>query len=92
MDISAVQVLDDEKLERKHGVTHREVVQLVANGPRFFFAEKGRHPNEDIYSAWGQTDSGRYLIIFFIYKLDRRALVVSARDMDTKERKRYGKK
>jgi uncharacterized DUF497 family protein len=33
-----------------------------------------------------------HLVVFFIYKLSRVALVLSARDMDDKERKRYGRK
>lgn len=37
----------------------------------------------------GQTDAGRYLIVFFIYKSPGSALVLSARDMDSKERRRY---
>ncbi len=44
---------------------------------------------EDVYSAQGRTDAGRYLIVFFIYKPDHLALIVSARDMDAKERRRY---
>jgi len=30
----------------------------------------------------GQTDSGRYLSMFFIHKPGKLALVISARDMD----------
>jgi uncharacterized DUF497 family protein len=39
----------------------------------------------------GQAKSGRYLVVFFIYKKDGRALILSARDMTTAERRRYGK-
>ena len=53
---------------------------------------KGNRSGEDVYSAMGQTDAGRYLIIFFILKPYHRALVVSARDMDRKERREYGRK
>lgn len=49
-------------------------------------------PNEDVYSASGQTDAGRYLVVFFIHKPGHIALILSARDMDLKERKRYGRK
>ncbi|KPA09458.1 hypothetical protein MHK_010340, partial [Candidatus Magnetomorum sp. HK-1] len=45
-----------------------------------------------VYSAWGQTDSGRYVLVIFIYKYKNLALILSARDMDKKERKRYGRK
>ena len=54
--------------------------------------EKGRIAGEDLYMALGQTDAGRYLSVFFIRKEGRLALIISARDMDTKERKRYGRK
>jgi uncharacterized DUF497 family protein len=54
--------------------------------------EKGRIAGEDLYMALGQTDAGRYLSVFFIRKEGKLALMISARDMDTKERKRYGRK
>ena len=40
----------------------------------------------------GQTDAGRYLIVFFIQKEKNLALILSARDMDQKERRRYERK
>jgi len=47
---------------------------------------------ESVYWALGQTDSGRYLTIFFIHKRGGKALPISARDMNAEERKRYEKK
>ena len=47
---------------------------------------------EDKYMVLGQTSNGRYLAIFYIGKLDKRALIVSARDMVDKERKAYERK
>ncbi len=44
-----------------------------------------------MYRALGQTDAGRYLVVFFIHKLTREALILSARDMDHKERRSYGR-
>jgi uncharacterized DUF497 family protein len=52
---------------------------------------KGRYRGEDVYRALGQTDAGRYLTVFFIHKLTHEALILSARDMDDKERKGYAK-
>jgi len=40
----------------------------------------------------GQTEEGRYLIVYFVHKLKGEALIVSARDMTKKERRSYGKK
>lgn len=37
------------------------------------------------------TDAGRYMTVIFIRKFGNHALVISARDMDKKERKQYGK-
>jgi uncharacterized DUF497 family protein len=60
--------------------------------PRYRFVENGNVPGENLYSAMGQTEDGRYLIAFFIYKEDARALIISARNMDAAEKKRYGRK
>lgn len=81
-----------EKLEREHNVYQYEVREIFANRPKFRFVEKGHRPNENVYSACGQTDSGRYLIVFFVYKKDKRALILSARDMTQVERRRYEEK
>jgi uncharacterized DUF497 family protein len=39
-----------------------------------------------VYLALGQTDAGRYLYVFFVYKKSHNAIVISARDMDAGER------
>lgn len=81
-----------DKLSWKHHMTTAEVEQLLSNSPRFKFAERGRHHGEDVYVASGQTNEGRYIAAWFIYKANQEALVLSARDMGEKERKSYGKK
>jgi uncharacterized protein len=81
-----------DKLLLKHQVTDKEVEEVFANKPKFTFIEKGKIKNENLYSARGQTDAGRYLSILFIYKKTKEALIITARDMDLKERKKYGKK
>ena len=78
-----------EKLVQKHGVQQQEVREVFANLPQFRFVEKGHRPDENVYAALGQTDAGRYLIVFFVYKKDRRALILSARDMTHAERRKY---
>ncbi|MDI6769253.1 MAG: BrnT family toxin [Anaerolineales bacterium] len=80
-----------EKLAAKHNVRPSEVEQVVKNASHFRFISKGRkQKDENVYAAYGQTDSGRYLTVFFIYKPGNLALIISGRDMDKKERKRYG--
>ncbi|MEO0248104.1 MAG: BrnT family toxin [candidate division WOR-3 bacterium] len=78
-----------EKIATKHRVTQDEVEEVFFNRPRFRFVESGYRPGENVYAALGQTDAGRYLIVLFIRKLGNVALIVTARDMDAKERKRY---
>lgn len=80
----------EEKLIIKHHVYRNEVKHVLLNQPFVKFIEKWRSPGEDVYTAHGQTESGRYLIVFFVFKRNRHALVISARDMDDKERKQYG--
>jgi uncharacterized DUF497 family protein len=92
--ISGVIWLDEiiEKLARKHHVETYEVEELFSARPKFRFVENGHREGEDVYAALGQTEAGRYLVTFFIRKLDGRALPVSARDMTPGERRMYGRK
>jgi len=81
-----------EKLTAVHEVTQDEVEEVFRIRPRFRFLESGRIPGEDVYSAEGQSDVGCYLVVFFILKLTGEALIISARAMTGRERKRYGRK
>ena len=54
--------------------------------------KRGRYRGEHLYLALGTTDSGRYLTVYFLYKKNKEAFIVTARDMTEKERKRYAKK
>ena len=51
--------------------------------------EKLHRPGEDVYVALGRTDAGRYLAVFFVYRRDRKALIISARGMTKAERRQY---
>jgi len=78
-----------EKLEAKHNVSPEEVEEVFARKPKIKRVEKGHFRGENVYRALGQTEAGRYLVVFFIYKLTQEALILSARDMDRKERRVY---
>ena len=78
-----------EKLWRKHHVETDEVEEVLRGRPKIRFVERGHRPDEDLYAALGRTGAGRYLSVFFVYKASKSALIISARDMDTAERKRY---
>lgn len=81
-----------EKVGTKHGAIPEEIEEVFFNQPKYRFVELGQRKGDNVYSAAGQTDSGRYLIVFFIYKSPASAMILSARDMDRKERKRYERK
>lgn len=78
-----------EKLEVKHHVTPDEVEEVFVSRPAFKRMNRGHFRGEDVYRALGQTEAGRYLVVFFIHKMTQEALILSARDMDAKERKSY---
>ena len=81
-----------DKLEAKHRVSQDEVEEVFFAKPKYRFVESGHRAGENVYSAGGQTISGRYLMVFFIHKSDNSALILTARDMDSRERKRHGRK
>ena len=81
-----------EKLQSKHNVNTHEVVETLSSRPQFRFLEKGHRRGENLYLGLGQTDPGRYLAVFFIFKPKNTALVVSARDMKPHERRQYGQR
>jgi len=94
LKISSIILLDEivEKISAKHHVGLDEMREVLNTSSHFRFVEKGHRRGENVYSALGQTDSGRYLIIFFVHKKGNQALILSARDMTDAERKRYEKK
>ena len=91
MRIRGIIWLEDivDKLAEKHGVLEGEVREVFVSRPAFRRMERGHRAGEDVYGAFGQTEAGRYLVVFFVHKKDGRALVVSARDMTHSERRLY---
>lgn len=81
-----------DKLLQKHNIAVDEVEEVFDDRPHYRFIETGDVEGEDLYAALGQTEAGRYLIVFFIHKATGEGLVISARDMTKKERRMYAKK
>ena len=81
-----------EKLAWKHNIVPSEVEEVLTGDCRIFKKESGRVEGEHVYNALGRTNRGRYLSVFFIRKLDNKALIITARDMNKSERKRYEEK
>ena len=66
-----------DKIAFKHGVSDYEVTEVLNEQPPVRRMKRGRIEGEDLYRAIGQTEAGRYLTVFFIYK--GRGLVIRAR-------------
>jgi hypothetical protein len=78
-----------DKLLWKHHVTPQEVEEVLFDNPMYRKVQRGHIKGEDLFAALGQTNTGRKLIVFFVYKLNKEALLISARDMTKKEKKQY---
>ena len=91
MEINRIIWLEDivEKLLWKHDVEEHEVIEVLENRPKFQHKEAGHKAEEDVFAAFGKTNTGRLLSVFFVYTQDKRAIIVSARDMTQKERNKY---
>ena len=70
----------------------RDAAMALGCARRFRFIEIGDVEGEDLYAAMGRTAAGRYLIIYFVYKTTREALIISAREMTKREKRAYAKK
>lgn len=90
-DIIWLETVED-KIIRKHQVQPDEVEETLDGKPHVRFMERGQRVGEDLYAAFGQTENGRYLAVYFILKMNRAALIITARDMTRKEIRSYGRK
>ncbi|MEL6903268.1 MAG: hypothetical protein AAFP07_20210 [Cyanobacteria bacterium J06606_4] len=52
-----------EKLAAKHQVTIEEVETVLSTQSLFRKVQKGKKKGEDVYAAYGQTKTGRFLIV-----------------------------
>ena len=94
MKITECMWLDEfvDKIIRKHHVLPEEVEEIFSRDPLIRRLESGQVKGEDLFIAFGTTNPGRYLTVLFVRKKDKRALVISAREMTKGERKKYGKR
>ena len=75
----------------KHRVHHLECEEIFFNEPIVTKVEKKGVSQKKRVSALGVTNEGRFLFVVFIIRRGK-IRVVSARDMDKKERKIYHEK
>ncbi|MDO8726593.1 MAG: BrnT family toxin [Candidatus Methanoperedens sp.] len=78
-------------MRTKHKVTVMEIEEVFRNEPKFRRGPKGNYIDENIYYAFGKTDANRLLFAVFIFKKNNEALIISAREMDNKEKSAYSK-
>ena len=73
----------------KHSVTGEEAEQGFFNEPLLFHDNK-HSEYEDRFLSFGKTDEGRYLVVAFTVR-ERHIRIISARNMNKKEREDYEK-
>ena len=74
----------------KHNVENWECEQFFFNEPLIILDDPKHSFSEKRWAAFGRTDTGRRLVVIFT-KRDERIRVISAREMNKKERKFYEK-
>lgn len=77
-----------DKLLRRHNVTIEETEDVLFGSKHVLRIEKGKIKGEDVFEAFGQTQGGRFLVVFFINKSGA-AMPISAREMTKSERRYY---
>ncbi len=82
----------EDKIIAKHLVQPHEAEEVFFNQPDIEFVETGHHKGENLYAAFGQTDTGRHVVVLFILKRGGKALVITAREMTRKEKHKHAKK
>ncbi len=74
----------------KHGVTQAESEQVFLNEPLFITPDERHSESEHRYRALGEmVDGRRLMVIFTLREAGTLIRVISARDMNAKERKLY---
>ena len=82
---------NSDKNRIRHQVTRFEREELFFNQPLIISEDSKHSKSESRFYTLGRTDSNRFLFISFTIKV-KLIRVISARDMTTKERKKYEEK
>ena len=80
-----------EKNWVKHKVSPIECEQVFFNQPLIIFDDPKHSASEKRFAAFGHTDTGRMLAVVFTRRA-KLLRVISARDMNRRERKFYEEK
>ena len=79
---------NSEKIKAKNNVTPVECEQVFFNLPVIAGDDKKHSETENRFYSLGQTDAGRLLFLVFTVRKEK-LRVISARDMNKKERRAY---
>ncbi len=77
-----------KKSWERHRVSHIECEEIFFNRPIIVKKDEPHSTSEDRYFVLGKTDAGRLLFIVFTLR-GNKIRIISARDMNRKERKIY---
>lgn len=75
----------------KHNVTDREAEEVFANRHKIILEDEKHSTSEKRYMLWGVTRQSRKLTLIFTIR-NNKIRIISARDMNHKERKVYEKR
>lgn len=75
----------------KHSVHYKEVEEVFVNSPRVLLVDKKHSSVEKRLIIYGITDKNRKLTVAFTIR-NYKFRIISARDMNKKERREYEKK
>ncbi len=75
----------------KHEVRNREAEEIFSSSPKYFLKDNKHSKIEKRYQIWGRTSKNRKLSIIFTIR-SKKIRIISARDMNMKERRVYEKK
>ena len=82
---------DIDKNLIKHNVENWECEQVFFNRPLLVLDDPKHSVSEKRWAAFGKTDTDRFLVAIFS-KRDNSIRIISARDMNKRERKFYDEK
>ena len=84
-----LKTFDPVEVAPLHIRSYLEVEEVCFGQPIILKSKQPAKGVNPIYYALGQTDAGRYLFVMFIYLKQGRTMLVTAREMDQKEKKYY---
>ncbi len=75
----------------KHQVGDKESEEIFGSAKKTIIKDEKHSLKEERYMIWGKTNVGRKLTVFFTLRNDK-VRIISARDMNRKEKNAYDKK